>query len=138
MGQHIFVHALEFLPDRIVLIVRPISRKDVVGPLAEQQVAILAEQFAHRFGRTLVEEAERPAAEAKAAGRILLRPPGGLHHAIQRLEDRARELTHRRFLLRPPPRSWRRRSCASSSWRRTRAWRPPGRDSCCLREARAA
>src|SRR4029079_3128900 len=115
VGKHIFVDALERRPDRVVLVLGPVLRENVIGPLAQQQVVIGADDLAERRFERLIPEVERPAPEGKVAGLILLRAARVLHLAVERLEHRAGELTHRRSPRAPPPRSSRCRSCASSS-----------------------
>ena len=93
MGEHIFVDALEFGPDRIVLVVGPVGGEDVVGALAEQQV-VLAHDDALEWAHVLIPEGLHPAAEAEVAGRILFRPAGRLHDAVERGENGPGQLTH--------------------------------------------
>src|SRR5256885_15587885 len=92
MGQHIFVDALEFLADRIVLIVRPESRENVVGPLAEQQVVLAHDELVERAD--LAPEWLHPATEAEAAGWVLFRPAGRLDDSVERDENSRGDLTH--------------------------------------------
>ena len=82
VGQHIFVDALEFLTNRIVLVVRPIAGEDVVRPLAQQQVVLAHDDVLERT-HVGIPERLHPAAQAEAAGQILFGPAGGLHDAVQ-------------------------------------------------------
>ena len=94
-------------------------------------------QAPHRLVQGVVEIGEHPAAVGKAS-LVLLRPAWCLDHAIERLEKGADDLTHRRLLRAPQPRSGRCRSCASSSSLRMLAWPGPCQDCCWPAAAHAA
>src|SRR6478736_181243 len=128
MGQHIFVNVLKALSDRIVLIVGPISGEDLVGPPAEQQVVVgLDQELVELRVPAVVPEGEDPSAKPKVARRILFGSARRLHDAVERYHDGAGQLTHWQEPRPTPPQSPRCQSCASSSWPRTRASRPPCR-----------
>src|SRR3954466_9493430 len=134
-GCHdVLSNGIERLADRLVAVVRPVSGEDLVGSPAKQQLIAAAQQPPHRLVQRVVEIGEHPAAVRKA-GLVLLRPAWCLDHAVERLEKGADDLTHRRLLRAPQPRSGRCRSCASSSSLRMLAWRRPCQDCCWLAAA---
>src|SRR5579863_85439 len=84
----IFCDAIEGAGDRAVRIadIGPVCGENVVGLAAEQQIKRPAENFAERSAERLVKIRGGPAAELKAAGRVLLRAAGRLHDAIEAQE----------------------------------------------------
>src|SRR3954453_23054099 len=135
----ILSNGIERLADRLVAVVGPVSGEDLVGSPAKQQLIATAQQPPHRLGQRAVEMGEHPAAVRKA-GLVLLRPAWCLDHAVERLEKGADDLTHRRLLRAPQPRSGRCQSCASSSSLRMLAGPRPCEDCCwpALAASRAA
>src|SRR5829696_6576330 len=65
------------------VLVGPVGGENLVGLAAEQEVEFLLEQAVDFFAANLVEVGHRPAAELEAMSRILRRPAGRLHDAIQ-------------------------------------------------------
>src|SRR3954468_6330316 len=130
-------NGIKRLADRLVAVVGPVSGEDLVGSPAKQQLIAAAQQSPHRLLQRVVEIGEQPAAVRKA-GLVLLRPAWCLDHAVERLEKGADDLTHRRLLRAPQPRSGRCRSCAWSSSLRMLAWPRPCQDCCWPAAAHAA
>src|SRR4051794_7421644 len=129
-------NGIERLADRLVAVVGPVSGEDLVGSPAKQQLIAAAQQSPHRLLQRAVEIGEHPSPVRKA-GLVLLRPAWCLNHAVERLKKGADDLTHRRLLRAPQPRSARCRSCAWSSSLRMLAWPRPCQDCCWPAAARA-
>src|SRR5882672_9622512 len=66
----------------VFFVVGPVRGENLVGPAAEQKVEFLLEDAVELFAELLIEIGHRPAAELEALGRILGRPAGRLHDAI--------------------------------------------------------
>src|SRR5438045_9044177 len=66
----------------VFVVVGPVPGEDLVGLAAEQEVEVLLEDAVELFAELSIEVGHRPAAELEALGRILGRPAGRLHDAI--------------------------------------------------------
>src|SRR6266446_10118040 len=66
----------------VCILVGPVRGEDLVGLAAEQEGEFLLEDAVELFAERLIEIGHHPAAELEALGRILPRPAGRLHDAI--------------------------------------------------------
>src|SRR5581483_2436437 len=73
---------------------RPMGRKNVVGPFAEEQIEWRGHLLAHHLAQHLIKIWEGPAAEAEAAITIFVRSTRCLHNAIKRHERKDDNLSH--------------------------------------------
>src|SRR5688500_2324144 len=80
----VFRRPVERLPDRVVVVVRPIGDPDVVGPASQEKVELTADGLAYSLLRGGVEEWHGPAALGEPVPRVLLGATGPLHDAVQR------------------------------------------------------
>src|SRR5687768_17445055 len=67
----------------VFVVVGPVRGENLVGLAAEQEVELLFEDAVELLAELLIEVGHHPAAELEAPRRILSRPAGGLHHAVQ-------------------------------------------------------
>ncbi len=83
----------------VFVVVGPVPGEDLVGLAAEQEVEFLLEEVADLLAELLTEIGHHPAAELEAPGRILGRPAGRLHDAIQGHHGANDDLPHGSALL---------------------------------------
>src|SRR5690606_10076817 len=82
-GCDVLRRRVETRADGIVVMVRPVGGKDLIGAPPQQQVERLRHHADDGVPRFLARIWRAPAAVPAPAARILLRPARGLHHPVQ-------------------------------------------------------
>src|SRR5262245_36689022 len=90
----VFRRLVERLRDRVVALVRPVGREDLVGPASQKHVELTGDSLANGLAQGVVQEGHGPASVGEPVPRILLGTTGRLHDAVQRDLGNGDDLSH--------------------------------------------